>query len=185
MAKTKTNYYIDNKEFFLEMAEYRKEYLLSLENNEPKPRISESIGSKFLKIAYKLSNKGNFVGYTFKDEMVGNAIENMLKYAHNFNPDKTNNAFAYFTQIAWYAFVRRIIIEKKMYTTKAKMVQNMVINDFVLDDRQEHDLNSEYQNSYVDYLMDYYDYNIENEPKKEVKPKKEIITALTEAMNNE
>lgn len=177
--------YINNKEFFKEMSEYRKSYLESLDLGKPKPLINNSIGAKFLLIANKLANKGNFVGYSYKDEMIGNAIENMIKYAHNFNPEKTNNAFAYFTQIAWYAFVRRINIEKKEYKKKAKMVQNMVIQDVLLDNRQGQDSDADYQNSYVDYLMEYYDYNLELDldTKKVPKVKPEPVTALTKAMN--
>ena len=80
---------------------------------EEKPRVSNYIGDCFLKIANGLSHKPNFMNYTFKDDMVSDGIENCLQYIHNFNPDKSNNPFAYFTQIIYYAFIRRIQRENK------------------------------------------------------------------------
>ena len=83
---------------------------------EEKPRVSNYIGECFLKIANGLSHKPNFMNYTFKDDMVSDGIENCLQYIHNFNPDKSNNPFAYFTQIIYYAFIRRIQREKNKHT---------------------------------------------------------------------
>ena len=90
---------------------------------EEKPRVSNYIGECFLKIANGLSHKPNFMNYTFKDDMVSDGIENCLQYIHNFNPDKSNNPFAYFTQIIYYAFIRRIQREKKQTHVKHKLIE--------------------------------------------------------------
>lgn len=149
--------YVNNKEFTAEMAEYRKEYLHSIENDLPKPRLSDSIGEKILLIANHIAYRPNFSGYTYLDDMIEDAIEDMVTRAHNFDPEKSSNAFAYFSQIAFYAFVRRIKKEKAQFRTKVKMAQNNIILSDVLDSRQQQDSDEEYNNSYIEYLMNYYD----------------------------
>ena len=120
MARKK-QHYVDNEKFLEVMSEYRNAYLESRENGEEqKPMIPDYAGECFLKIAERLSHRPNFINYAFREEMVSDGIENCVMYASNFNPEKSSNPFAYFTQITYYAFLRRIEKEKKQLYIKYK-----------------------------------------------------------------
>ena len=120
MARKK-QHYVDNEKFLVVMTEYRNAYLESKENGEEqKPMIPDYAGECFLKIAERLSHRPNFINYAFREEMVSDGIENCVMYASNFNPEKSSNPFAYFTQITYYAFLRRIEKEKKQLYIKYK-----------------------------------------------------------------
>ena len=122
------------------------------------------MGECFLKIANHLSYRPNFINYTYKDDMISDGIENCLQYVANFNPDKSDNPFAYFTQIIYYAFIRRIQKEKKQTEIKQRLIQKQGIQEY---DTQEGD-DKHYSNSYVEYMQK----NPINEtPKKEKKKK--------------
>lgn len=120
MAK---KHYIDNSQFLQEMIAYTDRVKEAKTKKTPKPRIPEYVGKCFMMIAENLSHKPNFISYTFRDEMISDAIENCVLYAANFNPDKSNNPFAYFTQIVYYAFLRRIQREKKQLYVKYKSAE--------------------------------------------------------------
>jgi len=124
-SKKKSSHYIDNKKFFNEMVEWKKQVKEAKETEDPIPPVTEYIGHCFLEIAENLSKKPNFMNYPFKDEMVGDGIENCLMYCENFDPDKSNNPFSYFTQIIYYAFLRRIQKEKKQNYIKYKFLESM------------------------------------------------------------
>lgn len=111
------NHYVDNKKLFQSLIKYKK--AVARRPNNPPP-IPEYIGECLLKIATRLSHKANFAQYTFRDDMISDAIENCLMYMHNFNPEKSSNPFAYFTQITHFAFIRRIEREKKQSYIKLK-----------------------------------------------------------------
>jgi len=119
----KTNHYVDNKEFYAEMIEWKKLVNEAEESDEGRPPINEYIGECFVKIANHLSYRPNFINYPFREEMIGDGIENCLMYAHNFDPDKSKNPFSYFTQIIYYAFLRRIQKEKKQNYIKYRMLE--------------------------------------------------------------
>ena len=123
MVKRPTAHYVDNKVFLQAMKDWREQCEEALQTGDEPPRVSNYIGECFLKIANGLSHKPNFMNYTFKDDMVSDGIENCLQYIHNFNPDKSKNPFAYFTQIIYYAFIRRIQKEKKQSHVKHKMIE--------------------------------------------------------------
>ena len=104
MAKTKKAkgvHYVDNKEFLRAMVEFKEKCKVAIENEEDQPPVSNYIGECFLKIATHLSYRPNFINYTYRDEMISDGIENCLQYVANFNPEKSNNPFAYFTQIIY------------------------------------------------------------------------------------
>jgi len=122
MAKSK-NHYIDNELFFKEMSAWKKQVIAAEENDEAAPPVNNYIGECFIKIATNLAMKPNFMNYSFLDEMIGDAIENCILYAHNFDPEKSKNPFSYFTQIIYYAFLRRIEKEKKQSYVKFKMIE--------------------------------------------------------------
>ena len=123
-VKVKTHY-IDNKKFYSEMVEWKKQVKEAREVEDALPPITEYIGRCFLEIAENLSKKPNFMNYPFKEEMVGDGIENCLMYCENFDPNKSNNPFSYFTQIIYYAFLRRIQKEKKQNYIKYKFLESM------------------------------------------------------------
>lgn len=133
VKKKKTNNYIDNKKFYTEMVVYRRLYDESVEAGEPRPIVSRYIGECIMLIANRLATRPNFVGYSYKDEMISDGIENCLAYIHNFNPEKSKNPFAYFTQIIYYAFLRRIQKEKKQLYIKHKSFENSMIMNTLVD----------------------------------------------------
>jgi len=121
----KNAHYVDNKKFLEALIEYRKQIDYAKENGLPKPLVSNYIGECFLKIATHLSYKANFINYTFKDDMISDGIENCLTAVDKFDPTKSANPFAYYTQIIFFAFVRRIQKEKKQQVTKYKLLENV------------------------------------------------------------
>ena len=124
MAKRKrSEHYVNNKEFLAALIKYREDIAIAEIQGKPKPRIPRYIGECFLKIANHLSFKPNFVNYMFKEDMISDGIENCVQYVHNFNPEKSQNPFAYFTQIIHYAFLRRIQKEKKQLEIKNKILE--------------------------------------------------------------
>ena len=141
--------YIDNKLFYKEMIEYKNSINLADNNSEDKPPVTEYIGKCFRDIAVGLSYRPNFINYTYKDEMILDAIENCLTYCSNFDPNKSKNPFSYFTQIVYYAFVRRIEKEKKHNYVKHKLTANM-LDRMSLDDID----NKEYIMNVGDFLKD-------------------------------
>ena len=119
----KKEHYVNNKEFLDALMVYRKEVKLSREEGREKPRVPNYIGECFLKIATHLSYRPNFVNYMFKDDLICDGIENCLQYIDNFDPEKSTNPFAYFTQIIYFAFLRRIQKEKKQLEVKTKLLE--------------------------------------------------------------
>ena len=122
-AKLKPHY-VDNKKFLGAMIEHRAKVQKAEEKKRKAPEVTNYIGECFLKIANHLSYRPNFINYTFRDDMISDGIENCLQYLDNFNPAKSNNPFAYFTQIIYYAFIRRIQKEKKQLYVKYKTMDS-------------------------------------------------------------
>ena len=134
MAKRKrSEHYVNNKEFLAALIKYREDKEIALLQDKPKPVIPRYIGDCFLKIANHLSFKPNFVNYMFKEDMISDGIENCVQYIHNFNPEKSQNPFAYFTQIIHYAFLRRIQREKRQLEIKNKIIERSGYSE-VFDD---------------------------------------------------
>ena len=119
----RSEHYVNNKEFLNALENYFAEVERAELEDKPKPQIPRYIGECFLKIANHLSYKPNFVNYMFKDDMICDGIENCVRYINNFNPEKSKNPFAYFTQIIYYAFLRRISQEKKQLEIKNKILE--------------------------------------------------------------
>ena len=135
MAKRKrSEHYVNNKEFLYAIVQYKADVKEAEEAGKPQPRITNYLGSCFLKIATHLSYKPNFVNYMFKDDMVCDGIENCVQYINNFNPEKSSNPFAYFTQIIHYAFLRRIQKEKKQLEIKTKIIEKSGYSEVFSDD---------------------------------------------------
>jgi len=123
MAKKKTEYYVCNKEFFEAIVEYRRRVKIAKEKGLSKPIVTNYIGECFLKIATHLSYKPNFVNYMYRDDMISDGVENCVQYIDRFDPEKSSNPFAYFTQVIYFAFLRRIAKEKKQMEIKTRMIE--------------------------------------------------------------
>ena len=124
-----TKHYINNADFLKALIDYKAAAKEAKKENKPAPVIPNYIGECFMKIAEGLSHKPNFINYTYRDEMISDGIENCLMYFANFDPEKSKNPFAYFTQIIYYAFLRRIQKEKKQLYVKYKATQQIGILD--------------------------------------------------------
>ena len=145
MAKAKTEHYVNNRDFLDALIEYREKVAIAASKDLPKPRITNYIGSCFLKIATHLSYKSNFVNYMYREDMISDGIENCVQYIHNFDPAKSKNPFAYFTQISYFAFLRRIQREKRQLDIKTKIVEKSGFEALMTSDTN---LTGEYRNDY-------------------------------------
>ena len=165
-AKVKPHY-VDNKKFLEAMVGYKEKCRIAEEKGKNKPDVTNYIGECFLKIANHLSFRPNFINYTYRDDMISDGIENCLQYMSNFNPEKSNNPFAYFTQIIYYAFIRRIQKEKKQMLVKSKLIANAGIEN-MMDSLAGDD--TQYQSAMLEFLQR----NSKEEPPevKKVKTKK-------------
>ncbi len=134
MVKKKSEHYVNNKELLEALIVYRAKVAHAKENDLAKPRISNYLGECFLKIATHLSYKPNFVNYMFREDMISDGIENCVQYIHNFDPEKSKNPFAYFTQIIHYAFLRRIQKEKKQLEIKTKIIERTGFDEVMMVD---------------------------------------------------
>lgn len=148
MARTKN--YINNKTLYASMIQHRNLLENAVKNNKPKPQLSNYIGQSILLICNNLAKKPNFSGYTYKQEMISDGIIDCIAAADNFNPEKTNNPFAYFTQIAWNAFIRRIHKEKKQTYIKHKNFENsFLMNDLWSDSENMHLKTNEFSDEII------------------------------------
>ena len=136
--RTKNEHYVNNKEFLAALIRYQEDIEIAKIQDKTKPVIPRYIGECFLKIANHLSFKPNFVNYMFKEDMISDGIENCVQYIHNFNPEKSRNPFAYFTQIIHYAFLRRIQREKRQLEIKNKIIEKSGYSE-VFDDNNQID----------------------------------------------
>jgi hypothetical protein len=139
----KKQHYVDNQKFLAAIVEYKRRVDVAKEKGLDKPRVNDYIGGCFLKIANHLSFRPNFINYMYKDDMICDGIENCIQYIDNFNPEKSKNPFAYFTQIVYYAFLRRIAKEKRQMDIKDKIIDKYGYSDvFSVDGSATTDYNS-------------------------------------------
>jgi hypothetical protein len=158
MAKKKSIHYVNNKEFSQAVVDYCTVVKEAKEKESTLPVVPNYIAQCFLKIAEGLSHKSNFIRYTYREEMVMDAVENCLKAIENYNIEAATrsgnpNAFAYFTQISWYAFLRRIAKEKKQQDIKLKYLSQSGIEQYVFGDIEDKAANNAVQ-LFVDQLKD-------------------------------
>ena len=123
VAPKKKQHYVNNAYFLAAIVKYKEKVKIAEELGLPIPRVNNYIGGCFLKIATHLSYRPNFINYMYKDDMVCDGIENCIQYIDNFDPTKSRNPFAYFTQIVYYAFLRRIAKEKRQMDIKDKILE--------------------------------------------------------------
>ena len=166
-TKKKSEHYVNNKEFLAAIVEFRKAVNKAKRYKTERPPVPNYIGECFLKIANHLSYRPNFINYTYRDDdMISDGIENCLQYLDNFNPETSSNPFAYFTQIIYYAFIRRIQKEKKQVTIKQRMIAEANYDDMVLQPGEDRD----FKNQFTEFLQK--NQPLTDEPVKEKKAKK-------------
>ena len=152
IKKQKNIHYVNNKDFHEALIVYKNKCNTAKEKGDPKPQISTYLGDCFLKIATHLSYRPNFVNYMFRDDMISDGVENCLQYIHNFDVERTN-PFAYFTQIVYYAFLRRIGKEKKQVEIKDKILERTSFDEVFTADEY---FNSSDYNSIKDAIHSKY-----------------------------
>lgn len=151
-------HYVNNAQFFQAIVEYKRLVKDSVEKGLDKPRISDYIGKCLYKIANKLSTKPCFIGYSFRDEMISDGVENCIVYFDDYDPLKSQNPFAYFTQIIFYAFLRRIGKEEKnRYIIYKNFQDTMTNNDISLfiDSEDKHMISTQVYDNINDFMDKY------------------------------
>ena len=181
-SKKKKEHYVNNKEFLAAMVDFRESVQLAVKNGDERPRVTPYIGECLMKIAVHLSHKPNFINYTFKEEMISDGIENCLQYIDNFNPEKSQNPFAYFTQIIYYAFLRRIQKEKKHLYTKYKLTDEVSVMGM---DRssQDHDTDTYVNSKTTEWSREHVDVFIESFEESKRRKKNRNTTAVDVLIN--
>lgn len=174
MARRAKRNYVNNAEFYQAMVDYKQACRDAEESGDELPRIPNYIGECIYEIANRLSYKPNFINYSYRDDMISDGIENAVMCVRNFDPDKSKNPFAYFTQVIYFAFIRRIQKEKKQLYVKHKVVENSVMTGTAFNSSDHSDvgganyidLNNDYMNNFVE------NYEASMEKKKKVKEEK-------------
>ena len=175
-------HYVDNQQFLESMIQYQNEIKEAKEADAPPPVIPEYLGECFMKIANRLSFRPNFINYAFRDDMISDGIENCIQYMNNFNPEKSSNPFAYFTQIIYYAFVRRIQKEKKQLYIKYKTMDSQAsMSENIEISKHDQEQNYSYETMTQDQKVNMYNFisNFEeSKKKKKAIAKKKSDTSL-------
>jgi DNA-directed RNA polymerase specialized sigma24 family protein len=161
------NHYVNNKKLLEYMTAFRASYLESQREGKIRPVIPDYIGECIMYIANRYSNKSNFRNYPFKEEMVSDGIETCIKYLHNFDPEKSSNPFAYFTQVIHFSFLSRIKKEKMQLYVKQKSLQNFYFEGLLADQElgPQHNVNVELDNPYMSELVETIDAKRESDKK--------------------
>jgi len=188
--KTSTKgHYVDNAALFEDLVKYRNKVVEAKEKGLDKPRVSEYSGSCILLIAKRLSTAPQFINYSFREEMISDGVENCIHYIDNFDPSKSSNPFAYFTQITYYAFIRRIQKEKKHMYVKQKTLQNAhihgLLNDYQDSDSDAHGGKIDLDSEYMSHLVEDFEKKLA-EKKQKTKDKSTLdIFEIAEIANNQ
>jgi len=171
--KPKRNY-VNNPEFLQAIIDYKKVCAEAAESGEPDPQIPNYIGECIYQIATRLATKPNFSGYTYKEEMISDGLENAIQALGNFNPDKSSNPFAYFTQIIWYAFLRRIDKEKKQVYIRHKVTEYSALSGTLVEGDSDGGEVSyvDLDNDYISDFVETYEKRMESKKKPAAKAKK-------------
>ena len=175
-----SSHYVNNPDFLEALKKHRTAVAEALASGADRPQVSNYIGECILKIANHLSYKANFINYSYRDEMIADGIENCLRYVDNFDPEKSSNPFAYFTQIIYFAFLRRIAREKKQSVIKGKLIRDMPFESFELQDQDE---DGHFTNSYIEFMQSNGAFDDFIERKKE--KKKKAKTTLEELLDSD
>ena len=163
-------HYVNNAQMLEAVKAYKAQIVEAQEKGEELPRIPEYLGECILKIATNLSRKYNFVNYSYKDDMILDGIENCMQCINSFDPAKSSNPFSYFTQVIYFAFLRRITKEKKHSYIRGMLIQNMDFESFEL---QDHDDDADFKNSYAAFIQSNANFDDSFIKKKEKKKKED------------
>lgn len=169
--KPKKRNYVNNADLLAALKAYLVKCEIAEEAGKPIPQVPLYVGQSILEIATRLASRANFSGYAYKEDMIMDGVENCLQYIRNFNPEKSTNPFAYFTQIIWYAFIRRIHKEKRQMYIKYKTGQEMVHAGETYEGDETLSLNTsaDYINAFIE------DYEAKNLSQKKAKTKKKEV----------
>ena len=176
---SKPKQYVNNADFLAALIDYKERCKAAKADKKPPPAIPNYIGECFMKIAEGLSHKPNFINYTYRDEMMSDGIENCLMYFDNFDPNKSKYPFAYFTQIIYFAFLRRIGKEKKQQYVKYKATEQYgILDEFEM---MEFEDGTTKQFELYDNISVFIEtYETANKKKKEIKKPKGLENFLGE-----
>lgn len=163
-------HYVNNAEMLEAIKQYKAKIEEARAAGQEDPRIPEYIGECILKIATRLSHKANFINYSYRDDMILDGIENCMQCINSFDPAKSSNPFSYFTQVIYFAFLRRIAKEKKQSYIRGKLIQEMAFESFEI---QDHDDDADFKNAYTSFIQSHQNFDDSFIKKKEkVKEKK-------------
>jgi hypothetical protein len=168
-------HYVNNAEMLAAVKVYKEEIAKAKEAGEELPRIPEYLGECILKIATRLSHKHNFINYSYRDDMILDGIENCMQCINSFDPTKSSNPFSYFTQVIYFAFLRRIAKEKKQSYIRGKIIQEMAFESFEI---QDHDDDVEFKNAYTAFIQTHSTFDdsfIKKKEKDKEKKKKQSL----------
>ena len=172
--KKKRNY-VNNAEFLEAMIRYKKAVREAEDSGEEPPRVPNYIGECLYQIANRLSHKPNFINYTYREDMVADGLENAIMCVNNFDPEKSTNPFAYFTQVIYFAFIRRIHKEKKQTYIRHKVMENTLLTDTAFERGVDSDFGSsslkELTNDYMNDFVEKYEASMESKKKPSAKKK--------------
>lgn len=162
-------HYVNNKTLLECIEKYQKQKNEAIQNNTALPKIPEYFGEAIIQIATRFSRRSNFIGYSFRDEMISDAIEHALVAADKFDPNKSSNPFSYITTMVYYSFIRRIAKEKRQSYIRSKLIQDMPIDSF---DIQDHDDDNDFMNNYMAFIQSHQ--NFDDTQEKKV-PKQKVV----------
>ena len=166
--------YVDNKQLYATILDYKANVKQAKEDSTDKPHIPNYVGECILLIAQRLATKPNFINYSYRDEMISDGIENCISYFDNFDPAKSDNPFAYFTQIIYYAFLRRIQKEKKQVYIKHKTSEHSMLFNELVQQGEDGEFNVNAMEFDTENISDFIKAFEENIDKKKVKRKKGV-----------
>lgn len=179
-------HYVNNAEMLEAIKRYKDEIQLARGEGREDPRIPEYIGECILKIATRLSHKANFINYSYREDMILDGIENCMVCINSFDTSKSSNPFSYFTQVIYFAFLRRIAKEKKQSYIRGKLIQEMAFESF---DIQGHDEDNDFANAYMAFVQSHQNFDDsfikKKEKVKEKKPQQSLESFIDSDIDNE
>lgn len=174
--------YVNNAQMLQSIVEYKEKLEKARAEGTQEPRVPEYLGDCILKIATHLARKANFTNYSYKSELISDGIENAIRVVNSFDPTKSSNPFSYFTQVIYFAFLRRIASEKKQSYIKSKLIQNMPFESFEL---QDHDEDADFTNAYTAFIQSHQNFDDSFFKKKEKKKAEKKVHSLENFFESE
>lgn len=164
------HHYVNNKEMYEHCKVYHAACQEALAQGKEYPQIPEPIAAAILQIATRMMNNYNFINYTYKDEMAADGVLKCIVKAHRFDPNKSDNPFAFFSQIVWNEAVERIKKERHQTSVKARFIRNKMSDEFISHAGDIEDPDA--SNAFVEFLrdndvlVDYYEVQREEKAKE-------------------